>query len=94
MHFALYLAIARAEYARLGRAPEEAVVVTLRLRRKEASDTHGYRAGDELGNAAQNDELGLAEGRQARGEREGHRETVRETDDTVSSGPDRSAPIS
>lgn len=66
-------------------------MVTLRLRRKEASDAHGYRTRDELRDTAEHDEPRLAEGRQPRGEREGYREAVREADDALGARVDRLA---
>lgn len=83
MHLTLHLSVTRAEHARLGRSPEKTVVVALRLRRKETTNAHRYRACDKLRDAPEHDELGLAKGRQARCEREWDSEAVRETDDAV-----------
>lgn len=82
MHLALHLAVTRALYARLSRAAEEAVVVALCLRCEEAADAHRDCAGDELGNAAEDDELGLAEGRKTCGEGERDGEAIREADNS------------
>ncbi len=83
MDLALHLAVARALYTRLCRAAQEAILVALRLRSEEPTDTHGYRACDELGDSAEHDEFGLAEGREARRQRERNCEAIRETDDPV-----------
>ena len=76
MHLTLHLAVTRALYPRLGRATEVAVMVALRLRCEEAADAHRNCTGDELSNAAENDEFGLAQGRKARSEGEGNGEAV------------------
>lgn len=66
-------------------ALQVAVVVALGLRAEEAADAHTDCAGDELGDAAKDDELGLAEGGEASGEGEGDGEAVRQADDAVGS---------
>lgn len=76
VHLTLHLAVTRALYPRLGRAAEVAVMVALRLGCEEAADAHRNCTGDELGNAAENDQFGLAKGRKACSEGEGDGEAV------------------
>lgn len=83
VHLALHLALARAQHARARLLAQVPVVVALRLRREEAADAHRDRARDELGDPAEDDQLGLAERGEPRGEREGDREPVGEADHAV-----------
>ena len=76
MYLTLHLAVTRPLYPRLGRATEVAVMVALRLRCEEAADAHRNCTGDELGNATENDQFGLAEGRKACSEGERNGEAV------------------
>jgi hypothetical protein len=52
------------------------MVVALCLGREETTNAHGDCASNELSNAAEDDELGLAEGRKTRGKGEGDSEAI------------------
>lgn len=82
IHLALHLTITRALHARFSRAAEVAVVVALRLGCEETADSHGNGTSDKFGDAAEDDELGLAEGRETCGEGERDGEAVRKANDT------------
>ena len=76
VHLALHLAVTRAFHARLGRTAEITIVIALCLRCEEAADAHRNCACDELGDATEDDESGLAEGRETCGESEWDGEAV------------------